>query len=253
MNEPVQHGAFKSILLHLLPGVIIAVFIFVFSRPFFTGLLGIDPRLGPLLGFLLSVLLILIPLQLGILFIAGKVETGRFTIKGLFPYLDKSRRRDYLVFVPLLIVYCLLLFVVLAPAIQDHIIRIFFSWWPEEYNFQLVLQDPKSLAGYQGVMVLAISYIFLSCLAGPFVEELYFRGYLLPRMEKYAGSWSPLLNTTLFSLYHFFSPWEFLIRIAGVWPMVHLVKKKRDIRFGILVHLTLNTLGGIMMLIILMR
>ena len=80
------------------------------------------------------------------------------------------------------------------------------------------------------------------------MEELYFRGYLLPRMEKYAGKWAPLLNTVLFSIYHFFSPWENLIRIAASYPLIHLVWKKRNIRFGMLVHIIVNTIGGIIAL-----
>lgn len=253
MTETVQHGALKSILLHLLPGVAITAFIFIFSNPFFTELFGIDQRLGPLVGFLLAILIVLIPVQLGILLLAGKSETGRYTIRGIIPYLERSKTSHYLIYVPVLIVYSILLFVVVAPAIQDHIIRIFFSWWPEEYNFQLVLQDPSTLAGYKGVKILLFIYILLGCLAGPLVEELYFRGYLLPRMERYAGSWSAFLNTTLFSLYHFFSPWEFLIRIAAIYPLVHIVKKRRNIFFSIIVHLTLNTIGGIIMLVIILR
>ena len=252
MKEPLQHSVLKSILLHLMPGILITVFIFIFSNPFFTELFGLDQRLGPLVGFLMAILFVLIPVQLGILLLAGKSETGKYTIKGIIPYLEKSRTRDYLIYVPALILFSLILFVLIAPAIQPHIVRIFFSWWPEEYNFQLILQDPSTIAGYKGVKILLLFYILLSCIAGPLVEELYFRGYLLPRMEKYSGSWSPFINTTLFSLYHFFSPWEFLIRIVAIYPMVYIVKKKKNIRLGILVHVILNTLGGMIMLVIIL-
>jgi membrane protease YdiL (CAAX protease family) len=49
----------------------------------------------------------------------------------------------------------------------------------------------------------------------------------------------------LFSIYHFFSPWENLIRIAASYPLVYIVWKKRDIRYGIFVHIVVNTIGGI--------
>ena len=35
----------------------------------------------------------------------------------------------------------------------------------------------------------------------PWVEELYFRGYLLPRISRY-GAWAPLLGGLFFALYH---------------------------------------------------
>jgi membrane protease YdiL (CAAX protease family) len=108
------------------------------------------------------------------------------------------------------------------------------------------------VAGLRGIEMLLAVYLLLSCISGPLVEELYFRGYLLPRMERYAGRWAPFLNTVLFSLYHFFSPWENLVRIAVSYPLVYTVWKKRDIRFGIWVHIIVNSVGGIIALVVIM-
>lgn len=184
--------------------------------------------------------------------LAGRNETGKYSIRRVIHYTEKSRLKDYLLFVPALILYFLLLFVIVAPLIQPYIIQTFFSWWPEKYNFQLLLQNPSTLAGYKGISILILVYIVLSCISGPFVEELYFRGYLFPRMEGYAGKWAPFLNTVLFSIYHFFSPWENLIRIAASYPLIYLVWKKRDIRFSMLVHILVNTFGGITALFIIL-
>jgi membrane protease YdiL (CAAX protease family) len=250
MNEIKQHTVFQSILLHLLPGVLVLVSIFGFSSPFFTKSLGLDDRLRPVVGYLFGLLIGLVLTQIVILLFAGKSETEKFTIRETIKYTQKSQTKEYLSFVPVLILYFILLFVVVAPIIQPTIIAAFFPWWPEQYNFQRILQDPASIAGYQGIKILVVFYILLSGIFGPLVEELYFRGYLLPRMEEYAGKWAPFLNTVLFSIYHFFSPWENLVRIVAIYPLVYLVWKKRDIRFGILVHVIVNTLGGIFMLIV---
>ncbi|UCG04612.1 MAG: CPBP family intramembrane metalloprotease [Candidatus Heimdallarchaeota archaeon] len=56
----------------------------------------------------------------------------------------------------------------------------------------------------------------------------------------------------LFSLYHFFSPWENPIRIIALLPLGYLVWKKKDIRFSMLVHILNNTGGSIMMLMAVM-
>jgi len=245
MDEVRQHTPGQSILLHLLPGLIILGSILIFSHPYFSRVLGIDGRLSPVLGYLLGLLFGLLPAQLGILLFAGRNETGKYTFWKIIRYTEKSQLKEYFFFVPILILYFLVLFVVIAPIIQPYIIKTFFSWWPEKYNFQLLLQNPSTLAGYRGVNFLILVYILLSCILGPFVEELYFRGYLLPRMEGYAGKWAPFLNTVLFSFYHFFSPWENLIRIAASYPLIYLVWKKKDIRFGILVHILINSFGGI--------
>jgi len=252
MNDIKQHSVIKSIFLHLLPGIFVLVSIFIFSTPAITGLLGFDIRLKPVIGYLFGILVGLIPIQLGILLIEGKKESGKYSIKEIIRYTDKSQLKDYLLYVPANILIFLVFFVVLAPLIQPYIVRTLFSWWPEQYNFQLILQDPISLADYKGIKILVLMYILLSGIFGPLVEELYFRGYLLPRMDEYSGKWAPFINTILFSLYHFFSPWENLIRIIASYPMIYLVWKKRNIRFSIFVHIFVNTLGGIVMLFVIL-
>ena len=85
----------------------------------------------------------------------------------------------------------------------------------------------------------------LNGIAGPLVEELYFRGYLLPRIPSRRG-WAPLINVILFSLYHFFSPWQNVTRIVALIPLVYTVAWKRNIYLSIFTHCILNTLGMIL-------
>jgi membrane protease YdiL (CAAX protease family) len=80
------------------------------------------------------------------------------------------------------------------------------------------------------------------------VEELYFRGFLLPRLSRF-GLWAPVINGVLFTLYHFFSPWAFVERVIMVIPMAWLVQRKRNIYITIIAHLLLNTLGILPVLI----
>src|SRR5207248_6882977 len=78
----------------------------------------------------------------------------------------------------------------------------------------------------------------------PWAEELYFRGYLLPRMGA-LGRWAPLVNTALFSLYHVWLPWEFFSRVVALLPAIYVVWWKRDLRVSIWVHMLLNSTGSI--------
>lgn len=244
-----QHSALKSILLHLVPGIFILIGIFLFSIPVFPTLLGIDTAMGPMVGFLLSALIILVPIQISILLYEGKRLNGKISLKGVIGYTEKSPIKQYAIFVPILLFYCVFWFVIIAPFVNEFMINTLFWWYPQEFNFQNIFRDPVVVAGYQGVLFGLILYIIIGCILAPFVEELYFRGYLLPRMEDYAKNWAPVINAVLFSLYHFFSPWENPIRIVALIPMVYVVWRKKDIRFGILVHVILNTFGGIIMLI----
>lgn len=49
---------------------------------------------------------------------------------------------------------------------------------------------------------------------GPFIEELYFRGFLLPRMA-WMKKWALLVEAFLFALYHIWSPWQLVTRFFG--------------------------------------
>jgi membrane protease YdiL (CAAX protease family) len=60
------------------------------------------------------------------------------------------------------------------------------------------------------------------------------------------GRWAPLVNVSLFSLYHFWSPWQVVGRILGFGPTVYAVRWKENIYLGMVVHCTLNTLGIIL-------
>ncbi|MHA2306997.1 MAG: CPBP family intramembrane glutamic endopeptidase [Candidatus Hodarchaeales archaeon] len=245
-----QHSLIKSLILHLIPGIPILVGIFLFSVPIFSEILGIDLELKVVLGLCLSVLFTLVPLQLGILFYEGKRLNGRFSLKGIIGNTEKSSVKDYLIFVPILLIFSIIMFSIIAPVVNPPIVDALFSWYPQEYNLQTAM-DPENIeaiAGYSGVIFLLVLFIICNGILGPFVEELYFRGYLLPRMEAYANRWAPAINVILFSLYHFFSPWENPIRIIALLPLGYLVWWKKDIRFSMLVHILLNTAGGIMIL-----
>ena len=220
-----QHSVLKSVLLHLIPGIPILLGIFLFALPVFTSILGIATELRVLVGFTLSTV---------------RKKAGSNCISSI---------KEYATFIPLLLVFNIIMFVLIAPPVNDFMVETLFWWYPQEYNFQNLVADPAVLAGYQGVQFGLILYIIGGCILAPIVEELYFRGYLLPRMESYAKKWAPLVTTVLFSVYHFFSPWENPIRIIGTLPLFYLVWKKKNIRFGIIVHVLLNTFGGIMMLV----
>ena len=244
-----QHSVPNSTLLHLIPGIIILGGIFLFSQPFFCDIFGFDTRFGPLFGWLMSILFCLIPIQLGILLFVGKKQNKSFTFKGVVGNTEKSPTKQYFLYIPIYILFAFILFFVLAPSVNEFFIEKLFWWYPQEYNFQDLMQDPASMKDLKGFNVLFILFILLSCIAAPIVEEIYFRGYLLPRMEEKMGKSAPYVNAILFSIYHFFSPWENLIRIIALIPLVYLVWRKKNIRFGIYAHVLINCIGAVAMAI----
>ncbi|MFL5641175.1 MAG: type II CAAX prenyl endopeptidase Rce1 family protein, partial [Chloroflexota bacterium] len=148
--------------------------------------------------------------------------------------------RRWLWLVPTLIVLAFLGFGLHMP-IEPTLIDGLFGWLPGWFVAPI---DPDRVGDFtrNAWIVTIAAYVAINGLLGPIVEELYFRGFLLPRMERF-GRWAPLLNVTLFSLYHFWSPWQLIARIVGIGPTVYAVRATRNVWLGAVVHCSLNTLG----------
>jgi len=100
------------------------------------------------------------------------------------------------------------------------------------------------LGGEYSKSVLIITYLFafiFVVIVAPTVEELYFRGYLLPRMPRWKG-WTPILHSTLFALYHTWTPWMAITRTIAMLPLIYIVQRKRNIYLGIIIHCLINVI-----------
>ena len=115
-----------------------------------------------------------------------------------------------------------------------------FAWYPESIRNMATL-DATGNTPATWVLVIGFAVaLALNGVLGPVAEELYFRGHLLPRIDR-LGRAAPVLNTVLFSLYHFWSPWQNLVRVVGLLPWVYVVWRKRSVQLSIAVHGTANT------------
>jgi hypothetical protein len=120
-----------------------------------------------------------------------------------------------------------------------------FSRLPAWFDYSAVGQ----YARFSRPVLIAVSSarLVLDGFLFPVVEELYFRGYLLPRMAR-LGWAAPFLNCALFAAYHFWQPYNFPAIFFISLPFVLGVWKARNLRLGIYTHVLLNTLGGILAL-----
>ena len=234
-QESPSHSVWRSTLLHLTPGVLILL-IYVASASILVDRL---PSVGLMAALSLAIVLALIPLELGCLLFVSWREHRRVSLRGVVLYRQPIHLRDSLLLVPLLI-WAVLCFGILSPPIEAYLQRTVFSWWPE----WLVPSALDTSVFFESPVVGMIGLVSLSLqgFVGPIVEELYFRGYLLPRLSHLKG-WAPLINTVLFSLYHLFTPWQNPARIAALLPLIYLVQRKRSIYLSIVFHVFLNLVG----------
>ncbi len=240
-----QHSLVKSVLLHLLPG-------FVFTIIYVLGIRCTVGRGVPsLLVFLIVGLLLLIPFELGYLFYQAKKRNDSFSLKEIVGFRDKLPKWQYIVLPALLLGWIFFVAMVVNPPLEKAIVERFFVWVPGAY-FLGSLVSQASQYSRSLLIFSAVFGVLLNGVLGPIVEELYFRGYLLPRIARF-GVWAPLLNTAMFSLYHFFTPWQNPLRIIALTPVFYTVWWKKNIYLGIIVHCLMNLMGSVMLMLTILK
>ncbi|MHB1357331.1 MAG: CPBP family glutamic-type intramembrane protease [Anaerolineae bacterium] len=221
-----KHSTCKSIVLHLLPGIMVGCGYFLARQP--VAQMGYPSIFALLLAFAL----VLVPVELGYLLYQGKKKTGRFTLQGIISYRRSIPWWQYPVWALAIVAVTGAIFYLLAPVDAFLKERIFF--WMPDVNYGLDGTYSRTTLIVTYAVFLAFN-VFLS----PLVEELYFRGYLLPRMK---GRFAPLLHSFLFAAVHVFTPWMIITRTLGLLPLLFGVKKK-NIIIGIIVHILGNSVA----------
>lgn len=244
-SVPPQMSLGRSVLLHLLPGALISLFYFLFG-----------PRVTaagypPVAALILGILVILIPVELGYLVYLGRRRNSHTSLEGVVLYREPLPWWNYLVYVPAFLVWGALCFALLSP-LEAALAGTLFSWMP---SWSLPVTGTAQYAGISQSALLTtfLAGLALNGIAGPVVEELYFRGFLLPRISRLGSFAAATLNVVLFSLYHFFSPWGNITRIVALLPLVYVVARKRNIYLSIWVHCSLNTIGMLLTLALVLQ
>lgn len=228
-----QHPLPVSILLHLLPGVALTVFI-VLAAPTVRSL-GIPAPFTLFLG----IPLVIVPFELGYLLLHAKRSTGTFSLRETVTYREKLPRKRLVGWTAALFAWFMVFFLASTLLLDEWLADTLFAWMPEALLQFSTFEDGGQPVGPLVTAALVALAFTMNGIVGPVVEELYFRGHLLPRIERY-GRWAPVLNTVLFSLYHLWTPWQNLARIVGLLPMTWATRRHRSVQLSIATHVTVN-------------
>ena len=230
----------SAILLALVPGALIAILYFATAPQF---LRHGYPSFSALL---VSIAVILVPFEMGVVLFEGKKLTGRCSLRGAVPYTERIPASRFIFLVTIILFWDYTVSAVLA-RFDRLLLGRFFFWFP---HWALPPENlyPRSGAYPHDVTNVVIGAgLILAGVVAPIVEEIYFRGYLLPRMS-FAGRHAPLLNAVLFSAYHFTFPWSFVSRAIAVAPMAYVVARTRNVYVGMVTHILFNVTGGLLFL-----
>lgn len=222
-----RHTLAQSLFLHLGPGVAnlgatIAGFAYL-----------LNPQLPAELiyGVLVNVL-VLIPIQLGTLFyLARKRGNKGLSLEGVVVLADPLRLPKILLWTLAILVPTGIIF-----ALFDPVTNFLDGLIPLE---QLVPLSAATAHKETAHLILGLNIVLTGILV-PITEELYFRGYLLPRMPEKLGRTGPVVHSLLFAIYHFDTPWMIPVRTVGLLPLIYVTLHTRSTKPGILAHCLVN-------------
>jgi membrane protease YdiL (CAAX protease family) len=235
-----QYSLLRVFGLSVIPGILVAL-VFAVLTPVVSSF-----DYPPILAFLLAVLLIGLPFELGTMLYLGKKENNRYSLQGIVLYRESIPAWQYLVIIPIAFVVTFAALSLLLPVESSFAGRLF-AFLPD----WVFMDDAGQYASYNqtSLMVIFILAVFVRGIAIPIVEELYFRGFLLPRISRFKV-WAPVIGGLFFAVYHIWQPMAFLtVFVTGI-ILGAIVQWKRNVYLSIALHMLANTISAVMALML---
>jgi uncharacterized protein len=218
------------IFLHLYPGAIILA-AYVVLAP-----IMISYHFPGLAALLLAELFILAPLELG--------HIANWNVRGIKEKLKKEIGFTWRPAWWKLTLWSLLGLLVCAIVYAPMFVaglwlkNEIFSWLPGWFL------EPGFEASARTALIITFNLgIVIDGFIGPIVEEIYFRGYLLPRMQ-WLGNLAPIINAILFTLYHFWQPHNYAAILMVSLVLSYAAWWKKSIWLSACIHCLMNILGS---------
>ena len=192
-------------------------------------------------SFTVAEALVLTPIELGLLLRAAHRATGRWSLRAL-PAVIAYRRpltRRIILLIPVLFLLALVIYAAYTSSVGNALGGAFTGIYPH-----WLIAGNSAPAGFSKAVLVAtlLATLAVDGVINPTVEELYFRGYLLPRLP--VAGWPAIpLSAALFTVQHYWQPWNWLVIFGLELVLTTLVVRLRCVRFGIVMHVLGNSFG----------
>lgn len=228
------HTPLESIVMHLAPGLAVAAFVFGLSWAF-------SGRGVPAMFWLqVGALVVAAPMMYAIMKRSAARE-GAVGACDVIAYRTRLRWWEYVLWPFLALAFAGLAMTFLGRIVTPLLRTRVFGWLPASWDVADYLLRPSAYSRGWRVATWVLGLVATTVLF-PAIEELYFRGFLLPRLRGGAAG-AVLANAALFACYHFFTPWQVVARFVALVPFVWFIWWKKDVRIGIIAHVALNLVG----------
>src|SRR3712207_5903326 len=165
----------------------------------------------------LAILFVLVPLEIGYLLYRGRRRNGRLSLAGVVRYRDPMPLWQFALFMPVLVFWYFTASSLWRPV--ESALAGTFSWVPSWVTDLVPSGDPSTHYPAAILLTVVVFQVVCSGVIAPVVEEVYFRSYLLPRIER-LGLWAPVIGTVLFAFQHLWTPLVNPGRVIGWLPVV---------------------------------
>ncbi|HKJ15811.1 MAG TPA: CPBP family intramembrane glutamic endopeptidase [Xanthomonadales bacterium] len=177
--------------------------------------------------------------------ITRKETGGKFDFKVAFPWRASIPWWQYLVIGLPLVIFGMVVIGGMTPVISSGIREASGLNVPAWF---LLEPDPAVFASMSQSMLMIMWLASLVVFAGigGFTQELYARGFLLPRTQS-LGMWAPLFNAVMFAVFHLNAPWSWPGFAVLALPWAYLTWWKRSVKFGLVGHIGMLLMQSLMM------
>jgi len=106
---------------------------------------------------------------------------------------------------------------------------------------------------FMGTAITGLGWVAVVYLFGWFFniagEELWFRGYILPRQEKTFGKYAWIANGLMFTLNHIWQPWNLLLILPGALAGAFAVQRRKNTSIQIISHGLANAIALVVIIL----
>ena len=182
-------------------------------------------------------ILVLSPIIMIHLLVIARRRNHSWSLQNVVLYRESIGGRRFSLWFVLGLIAIFGTFIPLYP-LGIHLREAMFAWLPEWYF------NPAYGATSADVLAnLFLAAIVIDGIIAPTMEEIFFRGYLLPRMD-YLKQWAPVVNGAFFGLYHFWQPHNLVTLVIIGILLSYIVWKTKNVYLGIALHCTINVVGA---------
>lgn len=127
------------------------------------------------------------------------------------------------------------------------------DWWPAASNPLIPVESAADAfpdVTLEGNFIFVIVYFIIGLVFNIFGEEIYYRGYLLPRMRGVFGKWDWVANGVLFTLKHIYQRWLYPGILVGGLSFAFAAGPLSSLPLAMVFHWVGNFLFNIVFLIL---